>query len=232
MCSSRAPSLVLERVPKPQHPVVPLKPRQVMQLPLVPGGPPISFGRGRDCTVRTDGPGVQATLSMNARGLMTLTFRGTMPAPGARTTAKAPHGLRVITRMPDEFFPDGRLKTRHSKLTQVTGTHRLQVGETISFTLHAGHQTCFTVRELGLNETVMGETAAASQAKSAGGKRKAKRAQPLMPVPPAKKAKSGVMCPSLHVRRSARLSVVSRQVSPPPIESTDIAAVAPETEPV
>ena len=104
-------------MPVPQSPIVPLKPSQELQLPLIPGGEPIRFGRGSDCEVRTDGPGVQAELSLDAAGAeMTLTFRGTMPAPGARTTAKAPHGLRVVTRMPDELFPDGRLKNRWSKL--------------------------------------------------------------------------------------------------------------------
>ena len=146
---------VLQRVPVPQSPIVPLKPSQELQLPLIPGGDPIRFGRGSDCDVRTDGPGVQAELSLDAAGAeMTLTFRGTMPAPGARTTAKAPHGLRVVTRMPDEFFPDGRLKNRWSKLTQVTGSYALQAGETIVFTLHAAKRTCFTVRELGPNESV------------------------------------------------------------------------------
>ena len=145
--------LVLERVPILQSPVVPLKPQQILQLPLVPAGAPISFGRGRDCTVRTDGPGVQAELELDAHGEhMALTFRGTMPAPGARTTAKAPHGLCVVTPLPDEFFPDGRLKTRVSTLTQVTGTYALKAGETIVFTLHAGKRTCFTVRKLGANE--------------------------------------------------------------------------------
>ena len=147
--------LVLQRVPVPQSPIVPLKPSQELQLPLIPGGDPIRFGRGSDCDVRTDGPGVQAELSLDAAGAeMTLTFRGTMPAPGARTTAKAPHGLRVVTRMPDEFFPDGRLKNRWSKLTQVTGSYALQAGETIVFTLHCAKRTCFTVRELGPDESV------------------------------------------------------------------------------
>jgi hypothetical protein len=153
-CTPKA-MLVLERVPVPQSPPVPLKPQQVLQLPLVPGGAPIRFGRRGDCDARTDGPGVQAELSLDAAGAaMALTFRGTMPAPGARTTAKAPHGLRVVTPMPDEFFPDGRLKTRWSKLTQVTGTHALQVGETIVFTLHAAKRTCFAVRALGPDEGV------------------------------------------------------------------------------
>ena len=145
--------LVLERVPVPQRPPVPLKPQQVLQLPLVPGGAPIRFGRGGDCDARTDGPGVQAELALDAAGAaMALTFRGSMPAPGARTTAKAPHGLRVVTPMPDEFFPDGRLMNRWCKLTQVTGTHGLQVGETIVFTLHAAKRTCFAVRELEPDE--------------------------------------------------------------------------------
>jgi hypothetical protein len=145
--------LVLERVPVPQSPAVPLKPQQVLQLPLVPGGGPIRFGRRGDCDARTDGPGVQAELSLDAAGAaMVLTFRGSMPAPGARTTAKAPHGLRVITPMPDEFSPDGQLMNRWSKLTQVTGTHALQVGETIVFTLHAAKRTCFAVRALGPGE--------------------------------------------------------------------------------
>ena len=145
--------LVLERVPVPQSPAVPLKPQQVLQLPLVPGGGPIRFGRRGDCDARTDGPGVQAELSLDAAGAaMVLTFRGSMPAAGARTTAKAPHGLRVVTPMPDEFFPDGRLMNRWTKLTQVTGTHALQVGETIVFTLHAANRTCFAVRALGPDE--------------------------------------------------------------------------------
>lgn len=142
--------LVIERVPVPQTPPVPLKPQQVMQVPLVPGGAPITFGRGRDCSVRTDGPGVQAELALDAKGEhMTLTFCGVMPAPEARTTKDAPHGLRVVTRLPDEFFEDGRLKNRTSRMTQVTGSYPLTVGETIVFTLHAAPRTCFTVREVG-----------------------------------------------------------------------------------
>ena len=138
--------LVLERVPP--HPDVSLRPSQVLRL-LLPPGDVVRFGRGRGCTVRTDGPGVQATLSVSPAGQMTLAFHGTMPAPDARTTKDAPHGLRVITPRPDEFFPDGRLKNRYSTLTRVTPSapHALQIGETIVFTLHAGNRTCFIVRE-------------------------------------------------------------------------------------
>jgi hypothetical protein len=133
--------LVLIRVPVDSY--SPLKPAQALRLALQLGDE-VSFGRGRDCTVRTDGPGTQATLVVGQRGEMVLTFLGTMPAPGARTTKLAPHGLRVVTHRPDEFR-DGKLWSRNSTMVQVTDTHALQVGEVIVFTLHAAKRACFTV---------------------------------------------------------------------------------------
>ena len=133
--------LVLIRVPVDSY--SPLKPAQDLRLALQLGDE-VSFGRGRDCTVRTDGPGTQATLVVGQRGEMVLTFLGTMPAPGARTTKLAPHGLRVVTHRPDEFR-DGKLWSRNSTMVQVTDTHALQVGEAIVFTLHAAKRACFAV---------------------------------------------------------------------------------------
>ena len=107
------PALVLQRVPVPQSPIVPLKPSQELQLPLIPGGDPIRFGRGSDCDVRTDGPGVQAELSLDAVGAeMTLTFRGTMPAPGARTL---PALSRVVDSQKHGEGPGGGRDARQDR---------------------------------------------------------------------------------------------------------------------
>lgn len=156
--------LVLIRVPVDQSPPVPLKPAQALRLPLGPGAA-VSFGRGRDCTVRTDGPGVQATLEADAAGTMTLAFLGSMPAPCALVTRAAPHGLRVVTPSVDEFR-GGQLFSRVKTMVQVvTGQHTLKVGDTIVFTLHAAPRTCFMVAKAA--------PAPAAAATKTGKKRKA-----------------------------------------------------------
>ena len=132
--------LVLERQPVPQRPPVPLKAGQVLQLPLTSASV-VSFGRGRDCIVRTDGSGVQATLVLDKQKNMTLRFLGKVPAPGAQTTKNAPHGLRVIT--------NGSLTGGTQKLVSLATheTYALQTGDTIMFTLHSAPKSCFTVRD-------------------------------------------------------------------------------------
>jgi hypothetical protein len=134
--------LVLERVSASlENPPVPLKASQIMALPLAVGDV-VKFGRGKDCTVRTEGPGVQATLAVDAHGVMTLTFCSTMPAPDAKTTAEAPHGLRVITP-----HPSGTRRNLF-QVAPPNDERTLKVGDVIVFTLHCSNRTCFTVVEV------------------------------------------------------------------------------------
>jgi hypothetical protein len=138
----RPKSLQLVRVPVVEIPPKLLPASQAMTLALSPGDV-VTFGRGKDCTVRTEGPGLQAMLAVDAVGGMVLHKYGSDPAPDARTTKDAPHGLRVVRSHPDPEFV-GVTTFVHLSYgdAQVVGE-----GDTIVFTLHAAQRSCCTIRK-------------------------------------------------------------------------------------
>eukprot|EP00037_Helgoeca_nana_P012256 m.111001 g.111001 ORF g.111001 m.111001 type:complete len:357 (-) comp21347_c0_seq2:407-1477(-) len=139
-------AVVLRRVPINQSPVVPLTPKQAFSLTLVPNQP-VHFGRGKGC-IRTDGPGVQATLTLAAEdGVLTVVFRGINEV----------YGLRVITP-----GVDGGPGT-FIALRNVGDRCQLTLGQNLVFTRHGARGTSFTVTAEDLETPATALAAAASK---------------------------------------------------------------------
>jgi hypothetical protein len=146
MAAAGTGAVVLRRVPIDQSPIVPLTPKQAFSLTLVPNQP-VHFGRGKGC-IRTDGPGVQATLTLAAEdGVLTVVFRGINKV----------YGLWVIT--PGVDGGPGTLIA----LRNVGDRCQLTLEQKLVFTRHAGRGTSFTVTAEDLETPATALAAAASK---------------------------------------------------------------------